>query len=96
LNQPIWSTGPLFQIIETIVADLELFRGEGVDETILLLTKPFFAWLAELRKRRMVINPPTTTGGERRSRPRKKSDAHRQFDPRFCVGDLRVLDGRFE
>jgi hypothetical protein len=87
---------PTFQVIETTVAYLELFRGEGVDETILLLTKPFFAWLAELRKRRMVINPSTTTGGERRSRPRRQSDAHRQFHPCYCVRDLRVLDGRFD
>jgi hypothetical protein len=50
-------------MIEIVVAYSELFRRPRRDETIRPATKPFFTWRAELRKRLMVINPPTTTGG---------------------------------
>jgi hypothetical protein len=40
-----------------------MFRRPRADETIPQSTKPFFAWRAELRKRLVVINPPTKTAG---------------------------------
>jgi hypothetical protein len=40
---------------------LILFRRASSDETIRRATKPFFAFGAEPRKRRMVIKAPTTT-----------------------------------
>jgi hypothetical protein len=60
------------KLLKLLCLHIELFRGEDGDETILRPTKPFFAWRAELRKRAMVINPATKTGGERQSRARRQ------------------------
>jgi RNA polymerase sigma-70 factor (ECF subfamily) len=40
---------------------LELFRRGLCDETILLATKPFWAFRADVRKRWLTINPPNET-----------------------------------
>jgi hypothetical protein len=56
----------LSQAIEIIDVADQLFRRQAGDETILVPTKPFWAFGAELRKRPMVINRANKDGAKRR------------------------------
>src|SRR6185437_1560168 len=57
-------------------------------------TKPFWAFGAELRKRLMVINPPTKTAPSATGTNRRQSNADHQLHPRLCLRVGWFVDGR--
>jgi hypothetical protein len=60
-------TGTRDKSLKSLILTAGLFRWRGSDETIHAATKPFWAFGAELRKRRMVINATTNTARPKRA-----------------------------